>query len=70
MKYKIQALNGFQLYSDQIITVFRSFYENKQLDLDTLTELTGFNRRKSRLLLNFLADLGLSQKRTLTKTEL
>ena len=70
MKYKIQALNGFQLYSDQIITVFRSFYENKQLDLDTLTELTGFNRRKSRLLLNFLADLGLSQKRTLTNTEL
>ena len=70
MEYKIQALNGFQLYSDQIITVFRSFYEKEQLDLDVLTELTGFNRRKSRLLLNFLADLGLSQKRTLTKTEL
>lgn len=70
MEYKIQALNGFQLYSDQLITVFRSFYENENLDLDVLTELTGFNRRKSRLLLNFLADLGLSQKRTLSKTEL
>lgn len=70
MEYKIQALNGFQLYSDQIITVFRSFYENSQMDLDSLTELTGFNRRKTRLLLNFLADLGLSQKRTLTKTDL
>ena len=70
MDYKIQALNGFQLYSDQLITVFRSFYENENLDLDVLTELTGFNRRKSRLLLNYLADLGLSQKRTLAKTEL
>jgi hypothetical protein len=70
MDYKIQALNGFQLYSDQIITVFRSFYENDQVDLDALTELTGFNRRKTRLLLNFLSDLGLSQKRTLTKTDL
>lgn len=70
MEYKIQALNGFQLYSDQLITVFRSFYENLNLSLDQLTELTGMNRRKTRLLLNFLADLGLSEKRTLTKTQL
>lgn len=70
MDYKIQALNGFQLFTDQIITVFRSFYENDGKDLDELTEITGFNRRKTRLLLNFLADLGLSQKRTFQKTEL
>lgn len=70
MDYKIQALNGFQLYPDQLITVFRSFYENEEKNLDALTEITGFNRRKTRLLLNFLADLGLSQKRTFQKTEL
>ena len=70
MDYKIQALNGFQLYPEQIITVFRSFYESEKVELDELTGVTGLNRRKTRLLLNFLADLGLSQKRTFNKTEL
>ena len=70
MDYKIQALNGFQLYPDQIVTVFRSFYESDEKDLDVLTEITGLNRRKTRLLLNFLADLGLSEKRTFNGTKL
>lgn len=70
MDYKIQALNGFQLYPDQIVTVFRSFYESDEKDLDVLTEITGLNRRKTRLLLNFLADLGLSEKRTFNRTKL
>ena len=70
MEYKIQALNGFQLYTDQLVTVFRCFYENVDVDLDRLSELTGMNRRKTRLLLNFIADIGLSNKRTLTKSEL
>lgn len=70
MDYKIQALNGFQLYTDQVVTVFRSFYENDDIDLDRLTELTGMNRRKTRLLLSFLADIGLNNKRTLSKNEL
>ena len=70
MEYKIQALNGFQLYTDQLVIVFRCFYENVDLDLDRLTELTGMNRRKTRLLLNFLADIGLNNKRTLTKNDL
>jgi hypothetical protein len=70
MDYKIQALNGFQLYTDQVVTVFRSFYESEEIDLDKLTGLTGMNRRKTRLLLNFLADIGLNNKRTFTKTEL
>lgn len=70
MNYKIQALNGFQLYTDQLVTVFRCFYENDGIGLDALSELTGMNRRKTRLLLNFLADIGLNNKRTLTKNEL
>ena len=32
--------------------------------------ITGLNRRKARIILNFLADLGLSQKRTLKGTRL
>ena len=64
MDYKIQALNGFQLYPEQIISVFRSFYENEWVDLDKFSNDTGLNRRKARLLLNFLADIGLSEKRT------
>lgn len=70
MGYKIQALNGFQLYNDQLVTVFRSFYENEGIDLDRLSEITSMNRRKTRLLLNFLADIGLNNKRTLTKNAL
>lgn len=70
MEYKIQALNGFQLFTDQLVTVFRCFYENEDIDLDRLTEITGMNRRKTRLLLNFLADIGLNNKRTLTRNEL
>lgn len=71
MKYKIQMLNGFKLYFDQISNVFRSRYNGEEkINLDQLTEITGLNRRKTRIVLNFLADLGLSQKRTLNKTEL
>ncbi len=71
MNYKIQALNGFNMYFDQIISVFKSRYEaDKNIDLDQLAEVTGLNRRKARTILNFLADLGLSQKRTLAKTNL
>ena len=70
MEYKVQALNGFQLYADQLVTVFRCFYENESIDLEKLSELSGMNRRKTRLLLNFLADIGLNNKRTLTKNEL
>ena len=69
MDYKIQALNGFQLYPEQIISVFRSFYENEWVDLDKFSNDTGLNRRKARLLLNFLADIGLSEKRTFSRTE-
>ena len=70
MEYKIQALNGFQLYTEQVVTVFRCFYENDDINLDRLTELTGMNRRKTRMILNFFADVGLSNKRTLKKNEL
>ncbi|MBU3114583.1 DUF4007 family protein [Clostridium lacusfryxellense] len=71
MKYKIQALNGFNMYFDQIISVFRTKYETEDnINLDQLAIKTGLNRRKARMLLNFLADIGLSQKRTLKKTSL
>lgn len=71
MKYKIQILNGFKLYFDQITNIFKSRYdEDEKINLDKLTEKTGLNRRKTRIVLNFLADLGLSQKRTLKKTKL
>jgi len=71
MNYKIQALNGFNMYFDQIISVFRAKYETQdRINLDQLSEISGLNRRKARLILNFLADIGLSQKRTLGVTNL
>ncbi|SDC10131.1 DUF4007 family protein [Halanaerobium congolense] len=71
MDYKIQILNGYKLYFDQITNVFRSRYLMKDnINLDELTEETGLNRRKTRLLLNYLADMGLNEKRTLNKTDL
>lgn len=71
MKYKIQALNGFNMYFDQIINVFRTKYETEDnINLDQLSIRTGLNRRKVRMFLNFLADIGLSQKITLKKTNL
>ena len=71
MAYKIQALNGFNMYFDQIISVFRAKYETENnINLDQLSEISGLNRRKARLILNFLADIGLSQKRTLGVTNL
>lgn len=71
MKYKIQALNGFNMYFDQVISVFKAKYESDQIiNLDQLSNTIGLNRRKSRIILNFLADLGLSQKRTLKGTRL
>ena len=71
MSYKIQALNGFNMYFDQITSVFKSRYEsNENIDLDQLSASTGLNRRKARTILNFLADLGMNKKITLGKTDL
>ena len=71
MDYKIQALNGFNMYFDQITSVFKARYEaDDKIDLDKLAEITGLNRRKARIILNFLADLNLSKKRTLAKTNI
>ena len=71
MNYKIQALNGFNMYFDQITSVFKTRYETDGIiDLDQLSASTGLNRRKARTILNFLADLGMSKKITLGKTEL
>ena len=71
MSYKIQVLNGFNMYFDQITSVFKTRYEiNGVIDLDQLSASTGLNRRKARTILNFLADLGLSRKITLSKTDL
>lgn len=71
MTFKIQILNGFKMYFDQITSVFKSRYDtDKDINLDKLSELTGLNRRKARLILNYLADIGLSEKRTLNRTEI
>lgn len=71
MNYKIQILNGFKLYFDQITNIFKSRYDGEEkINLDMLTEKTGLNRRKTRIILNFLADIGFSAKRTLKKTSL
>lgn len=71
MNYKIQALNGFKMYFDQISNVFKTRYDSQEeFNLDQLATLTGLNRRKARLILNFLSDIGLSQKFSLNKTEL
>ncbi len=71
MDYKIQILNGFKLYFDQITNIFKSRYdEEEKINLDILTEKTGLNRRKTRIILNFLADVGFNEKRTLKKTNL
>ncbi|WP_282155896.1 DUF4007 family protein [Cytobacillus gottheilii] len=71
MNYKIQALNGFKMYFDQISNVFKTRYDAPEdFNLDQLATLTGLNRRKARLILNFLSDLGLNQKFSLKKTVL
>ena len=71
LEFKIQVLNGFKMYFDQIISVFKNRYDSEEkIDLDKLSEITGLNRRKARLILNYLADIGLSEKRTLNKTDL
>lgn len=71
MDYKIQILNGFKLYFDQISNIFKSRYDYEdKINLDILSERTGLNRRKTRIILNFLADIGFNEKRTLKKTEL
>lgn len=69
MAYKIQVLNGFKMYFEQMISVFKNRYDSAdKIDLDQLAEITGLNRRKARLILNYFADIGLSEKRTLNKT--
>lgn len=71
MDYKIQVLNGFKLYFDQISNVFKSRYElDDKISVDDLMKTTGLNRRKTRLLLNFLSDIGFAKKIVLSKTEL
>lgn len=71
MDYKIQALNGFKMYFDQIVSIFKTRYDlEDDINLDELSAATGLNRRKVRILLNFLADIGLSKKITLNKTKL
>ncbi|KOA18753.1 hypothetical protein CLHOM_30370 [Clostridium homopropionicum DSM 5847] len=71
MNYKIQSLNGFKMYFDQVVNVFKAKYDtDEDINLDKLAEITGLNRRKARLILNYLADLGLSQKASLKSTEL
>lgn len=71
MNYKIKVLDGFNMYFDQVTSVFKAKYEtDENISLDELAVVTGLNRRKSRIILNFLADLGLSQKRTLKRTKL
>lgn len=71
MNYKIQVLNGYRMYFDQIVSIFKSKYDTQNnINIDELSTLCGLNRRKTRLILNYLADIGLSEKRTLNKTEL
>mgnify|MGYP001019020213 CR=1 FL=1 len=71
MNYKIQVLNGFNMYFDQITSVFKTMYEAEEsIALNQLSAITGLNRRKARIILNFLADLGFSQKRSLNKTNM
>jgi len=71
MNYKIQALNGFNMYFDQLTNVFKARYEaDNNFSLDELSSITGLNRRKARIILNFFADIGFSEKRTFKKTKL
>lgn len=71
MNYKIQALKGYNMYFDQVASVFKAVYQaNENITLDQLSTITCLNRSKSSIILNFLADLGLSQKRTLKGTRL
>ncbi|MDD2212030.1 MAG: DUF4007 family protein [Clostridia bacterium] len=71
MSYKIQALNGFKLYFDQLSLVFNEKNSGEgKVDYDRLTELTGLNRRKIRMLFTFLSDIGFTTKRSLKSTEL
>lgn len=59
------------MYFDQIISVFKNRYDcEEKIDIDKLSEITGLNRRKARMILNYLADIGLSEKHTLNKTDL
>ena len=71
LEFKIQVLNGFKMYFDQITSVFKNRYDSEEkIDLDRLSDITGLNRRKARLILNYLADIGMSEKRTLNKSNL
>ena len=71
MNYRIKVLDGFNMYFDQLTSVFKAKYETDgKINLDQLSTTTGINRRKTRIILNFLSDLGLSQKRTFIGTRL
>jgi hypothetical protein len=65
MNYKIQALNGFNMYFEQIISVFKTKYsEIEDISLDEISICTGLNRRKTRLILNSLNDEGIKLNKT------
>lgn len=71
MSYKIQALNGFKLHFDQLSSIFNEKNSSEgKVDYDKLTDLTGLNRRKIRMLFTFLSDIGFTKKRSLESTEL
>ena len=71
VNYKIQTLNGFKMHFDQIVSVFKSKYDiGEDINLNKLSETTGLNQRKARLILGYLADLGLSKRRSLKDTVL
>lgn len=59
------------MYFDQITSVFKNRYDSEDnFNLDILSDITGLNKRKASLILNYLAEIGMSEKRTLNKTKL
>ena len=71
MKYKIQALNGFKINFDQLSSIFKEKNStDESINYDQLTELTGLNRRKIRVLFTYLSDVSFTKKITLKSTSL
>ena len=71
MKNKIQSFNGFKIYFDQISAIFKEKQSSdEKIDYDNLTEKTGLNRRKVKILLSYLCDIGFNKKISLKNTEL
>lgn len=71
MKNKIQSFNGFKIYFDQISAIFKDKQSSdEKIDYDKLTEKTGLNKRKVKILLSYLCDIGFNKKISLKNTEL